>query len=423
MRPDQDPIFIVGSPRSGTSILTWCLGQHPNVLMLEETDFIVDFAFSSAVCWKRGSKRGDRNQLSKASISLDTFLKDVGSSLERILLNTRAGALARSRKRAKIDPSLGKKELQLERGWLDTKRRFVDGTPEYSKNLYALKKLFPRAKFIHIIRRPEDVVGSMIFFKKLSGEPFVNTQREALDYWVECVESIKVYGSFFGFEEIKTVSYDALVKSPKETITDIFEFLNESFNKNSLKALAVKLNSSRVPDDFYLRKEPEDLACWNKAEALYSFFTESRESFIQEILGKTKPPDIDFLERVDFLDGLHDEYLKCIQEIGRLNNEITSLGGWGQTLDKEIRARDAEINRLNDEVIKLGTWGQTLDKEIRARDAEINRLNDEVIKLGTWGQTLDKEIRARDAEISGSNEEQGKTYSNAIKTQVTDSNQ
>ena len=33
----RKPVFIIGSPRSGTSILTWALGQHPNLYPLEET--------------------------------------------------------------------------------------------------------------------------------------------------------------------------------------------------------------------------------------------------------------------------------------------------------------------------------------------------------------------------------------------------
>src|SRR5258707_13348198 len=37
------PILIVGAPRSGTSILAWCLGQHPNILPQEESNWLGPF--------------------------------------------------------------------------------------------------------------------------------------------------------------------------------------------------------------------------------------------------------------------------------------------------------------------------------------------------------------------------------------------
>jgi hypothetical protein len=39
------PIFIVGAPRSGTSILAWCLGQHPNILPQEESNWLGAFSY------------------------------------------------------------------------------------------------------------------------------------------------------------------------------------------------------------------------------------------------------------------------------------------------------------------------------------------------------------------------------------------
>jgi hypothetical protein len=46
------PIFMVGSPRSGTSILTWRLGQHPNIITLEECAGIGDLAVALSICYK-----------------------------------------------------------------------------------------------------------------------------------------------------------------------------------------------------------------------------------------------------------------------------------------------------------------------------------------------------------------------------------
>src|SRR6266513_3732401 len=49
------PIFVVGSPRSGTSILTWCLGQHPNMLVIPESAWMGDFAIDLAIRYQIGT--------------------------------------------------------------------------------------------------------------------------------------------------------------------------------------------------------------------------------------------------------------------------------------------------------------------------------------------------------------------------------
>src|SRR5438034_11674196 len=67
------PIFIVGSPRSGTSILAWCLGHHPNIFPVPESNGIGDFAVNVAVAHQIGSARGRLSILSAMEIRDDEF--------------------------------------------------------------------------------------------------------------------------------------------------------------------------------------------------------------------------------------------------------------------------------------------------------------------------------------------------------------
>ena len=65
------PVFVVGSPRSGTSILTWCLGQHPNIFPVPESNWMGDFAVNVAIGYQIGAARGERSILSAMEIRED----------------------------------------------------------------------------------------------------------------------------------------------------------------------------------------------------------------------------------------------------------------------------------------------------------------------------------------------------------------
>jgi len=47
------PVFVVGMYRSGTSILTWALGQHPNLWALDETGWLPIFSNAILATWQR----------------------------------------------------------------------------------------------------------------------------------------------------------------------------------------------------------------------------------------------------------------------------------------------------------------------------------------------------------------------------------
>src|SRR5207248_7543247 len=83
------PIFIVGSGRSGSTILTWCLGQHPNIIPQEESNWLGPFAIDAAVGYQRGSARGERGQLSANFILREEFLSRFGQTINQLLLSHR----------------------------------------------------------------------------------------------------------------------------------------------------------------------------------------------------------------------------------------------------------------------------------------------------------------------------------------------
>src|SRR5438876_12385153 len=83
------PIFIVSSGRSGSTILTWCLGQHPNILPQEESNWLGPFAIDVAIGYQRGTVRGERGQLSANFIEREEYLSRFGQTCNHLIAGPR----------------------------------------------------------------------------------------------------------------------------------------------------------------------------------------------------------------------------------------------------------------------------------------------------------------------------------------------
>src|SRR5207237_9911748 len=84
------PVFVVGSPRSGTSILTWCLGHHPNLFPVPESYWMEGFAVNVAIAYQIGVARGDYSILSAMDIRDDELFTAFGRSIKDLILRHRS---------------------------------------------------------------------------------------------------------------------------------------------------------------------------------------------------------------------------------------------------------------------------------------------------------------------------------------------
>ena len=165
------PIFVVGSPRSGTSILTWCLGQHPNIFPVPESNWMGDFAVHVAVAYQVGAGRGDLSILSAMDIGEDELFAAFGQKINGLILRHRSDL---ERKRRSATPAgITGRWFRGRNADCEPKARWADGTPEYSLFICGLRKLFPDARFVHIFREVGEVVRSMLNFHRVAGTHLV----------------------------------------------------------------------------------------------------------------------------------------------------------------------------------------------------------------------------------------------------------
>jgi hypothetical protein len=247
------PIFVVGSPRSGTSILTWCLGQHPNIFPVPESNWMAEFGLNVAASYQIGIARDDRTILSAMDISHDEFFANFGQSINDLILSHR---LDLERKRKMTHPLT------------EPKMRWADGTPEYSLHIYALRKLFPEAVFIHVLRDVRDVVRSMLNFHRVAGTHLVQNEQQAYKHWLRMVKACVLAERAYGPDVVRRLHYTALIDDPVSAMRSLLDFLEEPYSAKCLEPLAERINSSNVPDDFVADDPATDPGVVHEATSL-----------------------------------------------------------------------------------------------------------------------------------------------------------
>lgn len=270
----QRPIFIIGAPRSGTSITTWALGQHPNIQPMPETAWIASMAVAAQLSYDLGSERGRFSHLSNVAYPPEPFFLRMGEAIANIVNDVFEERCTRNhgdwRKLTDIRNAAGHPtpELLLRRRSDDPKSRWIDGTPLNSLYVWALDKLFPEARFIHLVRQPHEVVASLESFDVVGGIP--HGLDEAVQNWLDHTHYAFLAQKAYGPARVYTARFEEISASPKSFFKGILEFLGESWSDDCLAPLGKKINSSNVDGrrDAILRLV-KDNVLYQQAAALY----------------------------------------------------------------------------------------------------------------------------------------------------------
>jgi sulfotransferase family protein len=312
MQPKTNkPIFVVGSPRSGTSILTWCLGHHPNLFPVPESNWMGDFAVNVAVGCQIGAARGDYSILSAMDIRDDELFAALGQSINDLILQHRID-LERKRETRSAALKVDARWLEATSTAAGPKARWVDGTPEYSLHICGLRKLFPNALFIHLFRDVRAVVRSMVNFHRATGIHLVANEQEAYHYWMRTVSACLMAERAYGPSVIHRVRYANLIESPESTMHLLLDFLGESYTGRCLEPLAQRINSSDVPDDFNADDPATDPAVVEEATRLSQGVEETGQP-AEASRAAADEMAAAFARRTQYMATLETQYHRALQ--------------------------------------------------------------------------------------------------------------
>jgi hypothetical protein len=206
----HNPIFIIGASRSGTSVLLQALGKHPKILSMSgEAPFITSM--------------GGAVHLFEFAENRDFYLQSIKvtkdylyNSFRRLSFEVAAGNNYGLKMIVK-DILCGDLSLLWKRYWC------AKTFPDYAVSK-SLMQLYPKGKFVYIVRNGCSVVQSMTKFSGFREQSFEKNCRS----WAESVEK---YRYLLTLESAIVARHEQLVEDPKEIFQKIFSFIGAGYNE------------------------------------------------------------------------------------------------------------------------------------------------------------------------------------------------
>jgi hypothetical protein len=238
---NQAPIFIVGVPRSGTTLLAAMLAAHSRMSCGPETHFFrylskidpgslcdketwpgpaIDFLYSVTYPSFSESERKnlvdkyevERQQVEEYLTAREPLISNILSSVTEQYMRTMA------------------------------KVRWVEKTPDHIKHVDLIRKYFPESPIIRIQRDPRDVAVSLT--KVPWGAP---SFPRALLFWKKFVEASEKF--FCTDRNSYTLRYEDLISSPVKELQRLCQFIGEDFEETMLDTsfTGKQVNTQNVP--------------------------------------------------------------------------------------------------------------------------------------------------------------------------------
>jgi hypothetical protein len=215
--PDKPPLFIVGSPRSGTTLLRNILNRHPSLAICGETRFFAD-VFQRRWVFGNLAKTGKRRRLVEEYLLTARIRRlgvDVHGLREKLLREATSYRGMFTGIMQYYADSQGKK-------------RFGEKTPHHAFVAETLCEWYPGAAIIHLVRDPRDVVASL---QRIAWAPKSIVSNALM--WLLFNRAARGMQDRSGY---MLAHYETLISQPEQELARICAHLGEDFAPSMLSA-------------------------------------------------------------------------------------------------------------------------------------------------------------------------------------------
>ncbi len=190
------PIFIIGMPRSGTSLVEQILCSHPDIF-----------------------GAGELVEISNIENSLPGFLGTYPDCIQNIS--------------QQLCDTLAKRYLDVLKQQSNETRHVIDKMPHNFLALGLINILFPEARVIHLLRDPRDTCISL-YFQNFNAMHSYSTDQSLLgQYYCEYQRIMQHWRDTVDIR-LKEISYEDLIANQEKVTRELIEFCDLPWNKKCL---------------------------------------------------------------------------------------------------------------------------------------------------------------------------------------------
>lgn len=245
---DCESIFVMGLPRSGSTLLSRLLNNSPDILSVNDLYFLQAVLAMDATDGELSDLQivelADLllNVINVRSNANEEFIGQLRITSESIL-KIRQTVLSRQKHKLYEWHDLMNDLLSLVATYIG-KSRWADKTPQNFYHFYLLAERFPKARFIFLFRDPRSILAS---YKYASGEGHDIRRYHPVVYSLYWRSAVRFYKRAKDHPRVMMLRYEDLLSNTVDVCAKLSEFLCTDIDIPELTSLGH--NSSFVKGD------------------------------------------------------------------------------------------------------------------------------------------------------------------------------
>jgi hypothetical protein len=216
---DHRPVYIVSSPRSGSTLLRLILDNHPNIA-IPPPGYLFNLIYPYLYSYGDLNIEGNFRELAEDILETPTVKRwPIDLNIDEIV-----AAAGDDRSFAFVYRFLHETNAAL-----SGKPRWGQKSPRNGVWMDEINALFPGAQFIHLVRDGRDVAIDLA-----DANFWPDTLHGGAIRWRDCMRAVAHLAPNYGTDSLLEVRYEDLCSDPEATLRQICLFLGEPFDPEYL---------------------------------------------------------------------------------------------------------------------------------------------------------------------------------------------